>query len=123
MIRFGRLLKSFKYAFKGLFKVLREEQNLKVQFFLALIVVLLAWYFKVEAVEWILLLLVISFVVVMEIVNSAVERVSDVLRPRISNYVKEIKDIMAAAVMFASVVAIIVGLIIFYPYISQLEVF
>ncbi len=123
MIRFGRLLKSFKYAFKGLFKVLKEEQNLKVQFFSAFVVVLMAWYFRVETFEWALLLLSISLVIVMEIVNSAVERVSDVLKPRISNYVKEIKDIMAAAVMFASVSAVIIGFIIFYPYISQLEVF
>jgi len=59
---------------------------------------------------------VIGLVILMEIINSAIERITDVLKPRLDNYVKEIKDIMAAAVMLASVIAIIVGLIIFIPY-------
>ena len=58
----------------------------------------------------------IGLVILMEIVNSAVERVTDVLKPRINGYVKEIKDIMAAAVMLASLVALIIGVIIFWPY-------
>jgi diacylglycerol kinase len=53
----------------------------------------------------------------MEVINSAVERVTDVLKPRISSYVKEIKDIMAAAVMLASFVSVLLGIIIFWPYI------
>ena len=56
----------------------------------------------------------------MELVNSAVERVTDVLKPRINTYVKEIKDIMAAAVMLSSFTAIIIGLIIFIPYLLNL---
>ena len=53
----------------------------------------------------------------MELANSAVERVTDILKPRIHDYAKEIKDIMAAAVFLASFVAAVVGLIIFLPYI------
>lgn len=120
MIKFKRLLKSFRYAFKGLFKVLREEQNLKVQFIAAFFVIIMATYFRVKTMEWAILLVVIAQVVMMEIINSAVERVSDVIKPRISNYVKEIKDIMAAAVMFASIIAVVVGVIIFYPYVRGL---
>ena len=52
----------------------------------------------------------------MEIVNSAVERVTDILKPRIHSYVKEIKDIMAAAVMLSSIGAVLVGLLIFGPH-------
>jgi diacylglycerol kinase len=52
----------------------------------------------------------------MEILNSAVERVADALKPRIDNYVKEIKDIMAAGVMLASIMSIIAGIFIFLPY-------
>ncbi|MCK5416311.1 diacylglycerol kinase family protein [Candidatus Parcubacteria bacterium] len=121
MIKFKRLLKSFKYAFRGLYKVLREEQNLRVQFFIAFIILLFAWYFHINSVELALLIFVISLVILMEIINSAVERISDILKPRINNYVKEIKDIMAAAVMFASVTAIVVGIIIFFPYIKALD--
>jgi diacylglycerol kinase len=56
----------------------------------------------------------------MELANSAVERVADILKPRIHDYVKEIKDIMAAAVFLASMSAVVIGLIIFLPYLFRL---
>jgi len=116
MIKIKRLYKSFTYAFRGLFKTLREEQNLQIQSIAGLVVIILGWYFRIEVEEWLILILVIGLVILMEIINSAIERITDVLKPRLDNYVKEIKDIMAAAVMLASVIAIIVGLIIFIPY-------
>jgi diacylglycerol kinase len=51
----------------------------------------------------------------MELANSAVERIADILKPRIHSYVKEIKDITAAAVMISAILSIIIGLIIFIP--------
>ncbi len=116
MIRIKRLCKSFSYAFRGLFKTLREEQNLQIQSLVAFVVLASGWYLKIEKGEWLILILVIGLVILMELINSAVERVTDILKPRLDNYVKEIKDIMAAVVMFASIMAVIVGLIIFMPY-------
>jgi diacylglycerol kinase len=116
MIKFKRLLKSFTYAFKGLYKVFKEEQNLKIQSFIALAVVAAGFIFNIKKTEWLIIILFIVLVILMEIVNSAVERVTDILKPRIHDYVKEIKDIMAAAVMVSSVAAAIIGLIIFWPY-------
>ncbi len=117
MIKIKRLFKSFKYAFKGLIKTFREEQNLKIQSFFAVVALILGWHFQIDRFDWIMLVFVIGLVILMELANSAVERVTDVLRPRINTYVKEIKDIMAAAVMIASIVAVIAGVIIFWPYI------
>jgi diacylglycerol kinase len=116
MIRISRLFKSFAYACRGLFKVLREEQNLQIQAGVAFLVVALSLYFQISRLEWALLIFTITVVILMEIANSAVERVTDVLKPRMDNYVKEIKDIMAAAVMLSSIAAVIVGLIVFWPY-------
>ena len=120
MIRVGRLIRSFGYAFKGLFKTFREEQNLKIQTFLSLIVIALGFYFKINYLEWALLALAIGLVLVAEIANSAVERITDVLKPRINSYVKEIKDIMAAAVLLSSLAAAVAGSIIFWPYMYKL---
>lgn len=117
MIRFNRLLKSFTYALRGLFKVFREEQNLRVQTLAGILALVLAWSFGLTRLEWLILIIVICLVILMEVVNSAVERITDVLKPRINNYVKEIKDIMAAAVMLAAMVAVITGLILFIPHI------
>jgi diacylglycerol kinase len=117
MIKIKRLVKSFQYAIRGLVKTVREEQNLQIQGFVALIAIIFGIYFRIDRLEWALLIFVIGLVILMEIANSAVERITDVLKPRINSYVKEIKDIMAAAVMLASIVAVIVGIIIFWPYI------
>src|SRR3989338_7765038 len=119
MLRFGRLLKSFGYALKGLIKTFREEQNLRLQTILSLIAIALGIYFKIRLLEWALLFLVIGLVLIAEVINSAIERVVDVLKPRINTYVKEIKDIMAAAVLLSSLVALAVGALIFLPYLLR----
>ena len=116
MIKIKRIIKSFQYAFKGLVKTYKEEQNLKIQSIAGLGALVLAFIFKIERLEWAFLIFVIGLVILMELANSAVERVTDVLKPRINGYVKEIKDIMAAAVMIASIIAVIIGIMIFWPY-------
>jgi undecaprenol kinase len=116
MLRLNRLVKSFGYSFRGLFKMFREEQNLQVQSLIAIIVLVLAAYVGIKPVEWCLIVISIALVVLMETVNSAIERVADTLKPRIHIYIKEVKDIMAAAVMISSLSAIAVGLFVFIPY-------
>jgi diacylglycerol kinase len=116
MIRVKRLFRSFIHAFRGLNQTLREEQNLQIQGLVGLAVIVLGWYLEIKIWEWCILLLAIFIVILMEMINSAVERITDILKPRLDVYVKEIKDIMAAAVMLASLVAVVIGLIIFFPY-------
>ncbi len=116
MIRFKRLFKSFRYAVKGLITVFREEQNLLIQSIVGVLIIFLGLYVGLSQMEWAVIVMMIGLVLLVEIINSAVERVSDVLKPRINSYVKEIKDVMAAAVMLASVIAVIVGLIVFVPH-------
>ncbi len=117
MIRIIRLFKSFRYAWRGLFKTFREEQNLQVQLIIGIIILSLGFVFKIKSLEWCSIISVIFLVLLMEMINSAVERIADALKPRIDTYVKELKDIMAAVVMLSSILAVIVGLIIFTPYI------
>ncbi|MDP2709306.1 MAG: diacylglycerol kinase [bacterium] len=120
MIRVKRLFKSFGYAFKGLFKTFNEEQNLRIQAVVGLLMIILGINFKISGLEWAVLVLAICLVLTAEITNSAVERVTDVLKPRINSYVKEIKDIMAAAVLLASIAAAAIGLIIFLPHVYKI---
>ncbi len=117
MIRIKRLTKSFQYAGRGLFKIIKEEQNFRVELLAAGVVVVLALFFKISRVEAVVLILVSALVLIMEIVNSAVESISDALKPKIDIYVKRIKDMVAAGVMVAAITAVIVGIIIFSQYI------
>jgi diacylglycerol kinase len=117
MLNPKRLTKSFHYSIKGLSKTFRDEPNLKIQSIIAIIVITLGCFLNIEKWEWIMIIFAIGLVIIAELVNSAVERITDVLKPRINGYVKEIKDIMAAAVFVSALIAVIVGLIIFVPYI------
>ena len=115
-INIKRLVNSFKYAFKGLIKVFREEQNFRVQIFFAAIIVICGLFLRIGRSEWALVAIAISIVLLMEVINSAVERITDALKPRIDKYAKEIKDIMAAAVFLSSLLAAVIGIIVFLPY-------
>jgi diacylglycerol kinase len=120
MQRIKRLAKSFKYAIKGLFKTYREEQNLVIQSVVGFLVFIFAWFLGLSRYDWIMLIFIVTLVILMELANSAVERVVDLMKPRIDIYVKEIKDIMAALVMIASFVSVVVGILIFWPYLMEL---
>ena len=122
MINFKRLLKSFGYAWHGLLKTWQEEQNLQVHTFAGILAVICGFLLRISELEWLILILTILLVLLMEVVNSAIERVTDILKPRIHGYVKEIKDIMAAAVMLSALGAVVVGGIIFLPKIFDLVV-
>lgn len=114
-IRIKRIVKSFLYAWRGIFRVWREEQNLRVQSAAGAVVIILAFLFKISVWEWCFLLLAVALVIITETINSAIERIIDLLKPRLDSLVKEIKDIMAAAVLLASLFALTVGLLIFGP--------
>jgi len=110
------LKKSFRQAILGLKKVLATQQNFRIQVVAALIVVALALVLKINLNELALLIIIIALVLILELINTAFERIVDILKPRIHIYAENIKDILAGAVFLASALAIIVGLLIFLPY-------
>jgi len=116
MLSITRLLKSFHYASRGIGIAWKSEQSFRVQVFAALVVLLLIWWLALPLGQAIALLLLIILVLTLELINSILERFVDVFKPRIHPMVEEIKDLMAGAVLIASLGALIVGLLIFVPY-------
>jgi diacylglycerol kinase (ATP) len=121
MIDLKKLAKSFSYAWKGVLTVAREEQNFRVQLMLAAAVTVLMFALGLRTPEKALLTLAMVLVLVLELVNSIFERVVDILKPRIHHYVEEIKDIMAGTVLIASFGALLIGVLIFWPYLVKLS--
>lgn len=115
-----RLIKSFADAARGLKYVFKSEQNFRIQALLGFLVLVAAVYFPLQNWEVILLILLTLLVLLVEILNTAFEYFSDLLKPRLHHYVSVVKDIMAGAVLLTSVVAVSVGMIIFYPYFINL---
>ncbi len=122
MINLKHLKNSFKHAFHGVVVVIKSEQSFRIQLLAGAVALILSAYFTVKTFELLIILLMIGFVMSLELINSIIERLVDSFKPRIHPAVKEIKDIMAATVLLASVLALIVGVVIFYPYFQELLV-
>ncbi len=110
----ARWWRSFKFAWRGLKLMIRSERNFRIHLWFALLVVLLAAWHGLSRSLWIALLLVIALILALEIFNSAIERLVDMLAPKTHNFAKEIKDLLAGMVLLVAGFAIIIGLIIFW---------
>lgn len=119
MERAKQFAKSLSCAVRGLKYVTKHEKNFQNELAIAIIVIAGMIYFRVTRAEAVVLSLIISGVLVMELFNTVVERMVDILKPRIHPYARLIKDLMAAGVLVTSVLAIIIGLLIFIPYIFR----
>jgi diacylglycerol kinase len=118
--RINQFSKSFSCAMRGLIHVLRNEKNFQNELAVAFVVIVAMIYFRVTRTETVALVLVIAGVLIMELLNTVVERVVDILKPRIHPYARLIKDLMAAIVLISAIFSVVIGLIIFLPYIFAL---
>lgn len=116
------MFKKFKHSFinalRGLHYTISHEPNFRIQLVAAFLVIVAGLAFSISRTEWLVIFLVISSVFVLELLNSAVEILVDLVKPRLHEYVRLIKDITAAAVLLASIIAAIIGLMIFVPYLG-----
>jgi len=119
MNRLAQFRHSMSHALRGLGYALKNEKNFQNEALIALLVIIAMAYFQVTRAEMIVLFMVIILVLILEILNTIMERVVDILKPRVHPYARVIKDLMAASVLLSAILAVIVGLIIFLPYISD----
>lgn len=108
--------RSFRFAMKGLCYAARHEQSFRVQLTIALAVVFLMLVLRVRRDDAVVLLLVVTGVLVLELLNTVLEKFIDAMKPRVHYFVETMKDLMAAAVFLAALTAFILGLLIFLPY-------
>jgi diacylglycerol kinase len=109
------LQKNFINAFNGLKYFFKKEQNGKIQAAVAITVLLAGFYLHLSAIEWIFIFLCICAVLVLEMMNSAIEHLCNLVYSEYHPSIKIIKDVAAGAVLFASIVSVVIGLIIFLP--------
>lgn len=110
---------SFKFAFNGIKLMFNSGPNFIIQITIALITVVGGFYFHITKHEWEIILICIGTVLTAEIFNTAIEKMVDHLSPEKNKYAGEIKDLAAGAVLLFSIVAAIIGVLIFYPYLMD----
>lgn len=105
---------TFKNARKGFRLVLKSELNIRIHVAIATLVIFLAIFLKFTAIEFCILLFIIGLVIVAEMLNTAIEFTLDsIYHNRYSRMVGMAKDISAGAVMFATIISVFVGIILF----------
>ncbi len=111
--RSASLLESFNYALEGIIHVLRTHRNMRLHFMVAVAVLVAALLLGVDRFELIALLLSIAFVLIAEMVNSAIEAAIDVATTSFDPLAKLAKDVAAGAVLIAAINAVAVGYLVF----------
>ena len=112
---FSGRFKSVGFAFKGAIKLIATEHSVMVQFAIAVVMVFAGFYFEISTTEWMFQTLAIGFVLAIEGLNTAVEKIADFIHPNYHERIGFIKDIAAGAVFFAALTAISIGLMIYVP--------
>lgn len=107
--------KSFTYAMEGVRSFFRTQHNAWIHVVAAMAAVAAGWWYQLNSNEWCWIIIAIVLVFVTEMTNTAIEFLSDFVSPAIHPQIKKVKDISAAAVLFAAVGAVIIGCIVFLP--------
>lgn len=115
-----RVLTSFKHAWQGLLVAFREELSFRIQLLVGLTVIVLALLLPLQRWERSTIVLVIAAVLVLELMNSIIERFVDMLKPRVHEYARQIKDLSAAVVFLVALTSVVLAFIIFWPYLNLL---
>lgn len=119
-IDFKRLAMSFHYAFRGVIHLLNDQQNARIHATAAILVGIFAYIFDVSRVEAAILFMAIIMVFAIETLNTAIEKLSDVIEPKDNIKIAFIKDGMAGAVLLTATIAYVVAILIFLPHIREL---
>jgi diacylglycerol kinase len=110
---------SFRYAQRGLIHTFKTQQSFRIQIVCALVIVFFMVFFEVTTKDAIILLFAIAAVLILEIINTVFEYLTDLVNPKLQPAARVVKDTMAGAVFLASLFAVIVGGVIFWPYIAK----
>lgn len=114
-----RFFKAFVYSFQGLKYATKLEPNFQFELVCCVAVIVLGFVFDITAIEWMMCILCMAAVLVSELINTAIETLTNLVSPQYHELAKITKDVASAAVLVAAICSAAVGLIIFVPYFIQ----
>lgn len=113
-------MQTFKHAWDGFVTLIRTQWNARIHLAMTVLVLVLAWRFKIDKGEWIAVLLAVSIVWITEAFNTAIEVICDMIEPNQNPKIKIIKDVAAGGVLIGAIISLAVGIIVFGPKIVTL---
>jgi undecaprenol kinase/diacylglycerol kinase (ATP) len=113
-------VKSFSYAFQGLKLIFKEELNARIHLVAKLGAIALSIILDISLQEWVAIIIAIGMVISAELLNTAIENLSDFSTTEHHELIKKTKDYAAAAVLVTAIMALVIGCIIFIPKIIEM---
>ncbi len=110
-------LHSLTCACVGIITALKSERNIQIHSCFLLLTLCLCYYYQFSVFEWSLVLLCNGLVIATELVNTSIEHLSNGVSGEYSQHIKQVKDIAAGAVLITALVAMVIGILLFMPYI------
>lgn len=117
---FRKFLRSFKYAARGLVHLIKTEQNAQVHLLAAFILGAAALIFDLSAIEAGVLFFAVVLVFAIEIINTAIEKLLDIVHPETHSQIAFVKDALAGSVLIAAVIAFVVAIAVFLPHLKHI---
>ena len=111
---------SFKNAFSGLGWAVTSQPNFRVHLVLSLLAIFLGWYFEITNIEWVIIIFTIVLGLSSELINTALESMTDLITREWRQEAKIAKDVAAAMMLVVAIGAVGVAAFIFWPYVSAL---
>lgn len=118
-----KFIYSAQFALQGVREFFSHNRNGRIQMMIGTATIALGFILSISPVEWLLILFCIGLVLSLEMINSAIENYCDLVTTEFHTGIKIVKDIAAGAVLVASIVSLIIGLIIFIPALVQISNF
>lgn len=112
---FARRMASIGHAFRGLAFAIRSETHVRIDLVATVAVIAAGLYFELTTNEWCSIALAIGLVIALEILNTAIERLVDIVSPEHNAAAGRVKDIAAGATLVAAGCSAVVGVLIFGP--------
>jgi diacylglycerol kinase len=113
-------VKSFSFALKGILYAFKTQHNTWIHIIVMVLVITAGFIFRLNLMEWGLIVFAIGIVLVSELINTAIESLVDFVSPNYDKNVGLIKDVAAGAVLISAIISVVIGLIIFLPKIIRL---
>lgn len=118
-MQFLKMIRSFRPALLGLKSAFTSENNIRFHLLAVIMVVAAGIYFHLPSGAWLWIVAAIGLVLTVEYMNTAIEKLTDIVSPQFDERAGNVKDIAAAAVLIATLTATVIGVIIFFPYLSN----
>lgn len=114
------LFRSFSFAMTGIRSAIRTERNMKIHVTFSVLVIGSGAFFEISKTEWLLVFIAIGGMLALELVNTAIERVVDLVTKEFHPLAKQAKDLAAGAVFIFALISVLIGVLIFEPYLQKL---